>query len=79
MFFYSTLIYTNMLFSTFVWGFSFVVVMIIILYNSDIFDNVKFNIGSDEYAQIVWTNLPYYCYMTFNTLVNFVYTYLGLY
>ena len=53
--------------------------MAALVYSTTIFDKIKIDTGPDEYAEIPWQIMPWYCSMPLNTLINFGYTAVGLY
>ena len=65
--------------STFLHAVGSALVMITIISSTTIFDTLRFDKGSDEYAEKPWPSMPLFCAMPLNTLVNLVYTIVGFY
>jgi hypothetical protein len=68
-----------MLWSAFLCAAGSVVIMAALIYSTDIFDTIEIGTGPDEYAEKPWPFMPWYFTMPLNTLVNIVYTIVGLY
>ncbi len=68
-----------MLWSAFLGALGSVVIMAALIYSTDIFDTIEIGTRPDEYAEKPWPLMPWCCTMPLNTLVNIVYTIVGLY